>query len=238
MTFRIEAFTHKGVLRDMNQDCILVHDHVMNKDVFSLIVENSTRCFVADGVGGNPAGDIAAKMVIQNLNEKLSFQNIPDRERLVGLCKGINEELIGFGEENKHYEGLATTLAGIIFCEKQYWILNAGDSAVLRLRNKQLQKLTIDQVLAAEISNSPITSYFGGIYNSLDLVVSKGIGELEKSDIFMVSSDGIFKVLTHYQVEKILSNSKSLKEKSDFIFYKAIQNGAPDNISSIFIEVH
>ena len=237
MFFNIEAFTHKGVLRDINQDTMLVHKQVLDTGTVSLTIQSPTRCFVADGVGGHLAGEVASKLVIEYLNDELPLTNHPEKEAISALCHEINLQLISYSAENSIYNGMATTLAGIIFYENRFYVINAGDSRVLLLRDHQLQKLTQDQVLAPEIANSPITSYFGGTKNALDIVISAGSKEVRPDDIFMVSSDGIFKALTLSQIEKILSNSKTLKEKAEFIFYKAIQNGAPDNISCIFIGV-
>jgi len=238
MIFNIEAFTHKGAVREANQDVILVHDKVQNDGTYSNIIEGATRSFVADGVGGHPFGDIAAGLLLRELNEKFVINENPEREKLSGICHQINQQIIRFGEDHPQYEGMATTLSGIIFYDNCYRVVNAGDSRVLLLRNQKLRNLTHDQVLAAEIPNSPITSYFGGTMNALDLLISSGKDLIMDADIFLVSSDGIFKALTCSQIEKILSNSKSLHEKADFIFYKAIQNGASDNISCIFIEVN
>ena len=237
MVLNIEAFTHQGVLRSINQDSILVNDKVLNQGTFSQTIESPACFFVADGVGGLPHGEMAAKLVLESLNDTLTLNDNPEIENIAGICHAINHQLIMFGEENPKYAGMATTLAGIIFNQKKYLVINAGDSQVMLLRNQRLQKLTLDQVVNTEISNSPITSYFGGMVSSLDISISSGTDEVMANDIFMVSSDGIFKALTPAQIEKILSNSKSLKEKSEFIFYKAMQNGAPDNISCIFIEV-
>lgn len=237
MIFNIEAFTHKGAVREVNQDVILAHDKVQNEGTYSGIIEGSTRCFVADGVGGNPSGEIAAGLLLEELNEKLALHESPERAKLAGIFHQINHQIIRFGQDHPQYEGMATTLTGIIIYENYYRVLNAGDSRVLLFRNQKLRNLTHDQVLAAEIPNSPITSYFGGSISSLDILISSGQDLVLTDDIFMVSSDGIFKALSCSQLEKILSNSKSLREKADFIFYKAIQNGAPDNISCIFIEV-
>jgi protein phosphatase len=237
MFFNIEAFTHKGVLRDINQDTMLVHNRVLDTGTVSLEIKSPTRCFVADGVGGHPAGEVASRLVLEYLNDELPLDSFPDKEAINGLCHEINLQLINYSAENPVYAGMATTLAGIIFYENRFYVINAGDSRVLLLRDHQLQKLTQDQVLAPELTNSPITSYFGGTKNALDIIISSGNKEVRPEDIFLVSSDGIFKALTLSQIEKILSNSKSLKEKAEFIFYKAIQNGAPDNISCIFIGV-
>lgn len=237
MIFNVEAFTHKGAVREMNQDVILIHDKIWKEGTHSVEIEGTTRCFVADGVGGHPFGDVAAGLLLQELNEKLILNENPERAKLSGLCHQINHQIIRFGQDYPQYEGMATTLAGVIFYENRYRVVNAGDSRVLLFQNQKLRNLTHDQVLSSEIVNSPITSYFGGSMSSLDILISSGKDLVMTGDIFMVSSDGIFKALSSSQLEKILSNSKPLHEKADFIFYKAIQNGAPDNISCIFIEV-
>lgn len=236
MKLMVVGFTHPGTVRKQNQDRVLVHDQILFSEKFAIEINHPAHFFVADGVGGAPAGDFAANFVLSRISDNFSSGFYHDIDQISLLLHTINNELVAFSESNPEYEGMATTLAGIVLSNNSFRTISAGDSQVFLFRNS-LTKLTTAPVFGEPGGNNPITSYFGGNIQSLDLIISSGLDPQYKDDIFFVSTDGIFKVLTVGQIEKILSNSKSLKEKSDFILYKALQTGSPDNISCIFIHI-
>lgn len=237
MKLSVVGFTHTGTVRNQNQDRVLVHDQLILSEKFATELNQPAHFFVADGVGGAPAGDFAANFVLERVKNIISSDFYNDIDQLSSLLHTVNHELLNLSESNPEYEGMATTLAGIVFWNNSFRTISAGDSQVFLFRNASLTKLTTTPVFGEAGGNSPITSYFGGSIQSLNLVISSGFDSQFKDDVFLVSTDGIFKVLTVGQIEKILSNSKTLKEKSDFIFYKALQTGSPDNISCIFIHI-
>lgn len=60
----------------------------------------------------------------------------------------------------------------------------------------------------------------------------------QENDLFLViSSDGIFEVLTPAQVSEILANSSSAQQAADKLVHIVLQNGAPDNASIIVIDL-
>ena len=66
MKFIISAFTHKGTVRDSNQDCILVNGQLLDVGQVHLTEQVDCFCFVADGVGGNKGGDFASRAILRN----------------------------------------------------------------------------------------------------------------------------------------------------------------------------
>ena len=236
MDFTIEAFTHKGTQRANNEDAVLVHDELLKNNKFSTWISKSTRCFVADGVGGSPGGDQAAQFILERLLGALPHNMLPGKEMIDGSLHTINNELIDFGKSNEEFEGMATTLAGIILYDLSYCVINAGDSVVMLHRNKNLVNLLINQPLPGGDLNLPISNYFGGFESVLIPNTRYVVDEIMQGDIFLVATDGIFKVFSIDRLSRILSNSKTLKEKLEFIQYKALQIGSPDNISCILIE--
>jgi len=236
LEFTIEAFTHKGTHRKTNEDAVLIHDDVLKHNKASLTVTKSTRCFVADGVGGSPGGDQAAQFTLERLMGKLPHNMLPGKEQIHGVLHNINNELIQFGQQHKAYEGLATTLAGIAIYNLSYCVVNVGDSVVMLHRKRELAKLFNDQVMPGGDYNIPISNYFGGFESVLNPKTIYAVDEIVDGDIFLVATDGIFKVFSIDRLNKVLSNSKSLKEKSEFLLYKALQIGSPDNITCVLIE--
>lgn len=233
--FNISAFTDIGTIRKNNQDGILVNGQFSD---FGFINKNNQEilcCFVADGVGGNKAGEFASKFVLEKINKtKLENLEILDEERI----KDINTNLIYTANKDHHKIGSATTLSGILYSNSTFKIIHAGDSEIWLLRNNSFIKITNDQVLNVQLKNSPITSYFGGEEDCLKLDENINLEEIKLSDKFLICSDGLFKAMNSKQLKSILNAEKELHIKTEKILDIVLKNGAEDNVSVILIEVY
>jgi len=145
--------------------------------------------------------------------------------------------LLNEGRLNPDYIRSGTTLVGLLISNNFFKVVNAGDSQLWLFRNNTMTKLTEDQVLNPQQENSPITSYFGGKSQDLSLSFDTILRNIKANDLLILTSDGLLKSLTVNQIKTILSNSRSLIDKTELILQKALQSGAVDNISCIFIEV-
>jgi len=232
MNFNISGFTHNGTVRKYNQDCILINKYIISIDRIELYNQNEIVCFVADGVGGNNAGEFASKYVLTKIKENITkIINKPGETLL-----NINSELIELTKDDVKLNGCATTLSGLIIKDNYFNIIHSGDSEIWLLRNETFIKITNDQVLDNSIDNSPITSYFGGNENYLTLDEDIYIEESYENDIFLICSDGLFKAMKHKQVKSILKANKKLNVKSLKILENCLNQGAIDNVSVILIE--
>ena len=83
----------------------------------------------------------------------------------------------------------------------------------------------------------PLISYLGGKESKLDLDLTSLLREIKQNDIFVISLDDLLNSIPPKQVKAILSNNKSLKEKSEFLLKSSLLAGASDNVSCILIEV-
>lgn len=237
MKFDVSFFTHVGTDRKTNQDRILVQDHIFQDGLNFLPNTTTCFCYVADGIGGSPAGDVAAQFVLEKICQRFDRTKEWSLELIMNLFMSINSELIQFGATNPQYRGMGTTLVGLIINDAQLILLNAGDSEAWLFRNEIFFKLTEDQVLIPGVPNSPITSYFGGIDDELHIQFVEGLRNFLSGDIFVLASDGLFKSISPKQVKAILSNNTPVVEKANFILARALENKSEDNVSCILIEV-
>ena len=237
MKFNISGFTNIGTQRELNQDRILIQDTVIADGTDYVRDIENCFCFVADGIGGGPAGDYAARFVLEQIALRISPDTKYSNDELLNIFSSINNELIESGKNNTEYLGSGTTLIGIIIHQDSFKVISAGDSPAYVFRNNSMIKITEDHVLDPFEENSPITSYFGGKNDELQLSFETVLREIKADDILLLSSDGLLKALNIKQVKAILSNSKPVDEKVDFILKKALEEGAEDNISCILIEV-
>lgn len=231
MKFNISAFTHIGTVRESNQDNILVNGQVLNEGEVHLSEQDQCVCFVADGVGGNKAGDFASHFVLEKLKSETDF-SFPNIENAL---QKINEELLSTSRVNNELTGTATTLTGLAIKENIFQVLHAGDSQMWLMRNDMFFQITKDQVLDESEKNSSITSYFGGKENYLRLDNEVSIHESMSDDIFLICSDGLFKSLNQKIVKSILKAEKDLETKANKILENCLQSGAEDNTSVILI---
>lgn len=231
LKFYISAFTNVGTVRNTNQDHILVNGQILNAGEVHLIDQENCFCFVADGVGGNKAGDFASKFILYKLRLVSDFHspNIDD------ILHRINEDLISISKSNNTLIGTATTLTGLIIGNGIFRVIHAGDSQLWLLRNDMFFKVTKDQVLDEFDKNSPITSYFGGLDNYLKPDSDISIHESLIDDLFLICSDGLFKSLNQKIVKSILKADKDLETKAKKILENCLHAGAEDNISIILI---
>ena len=236
MNYQIAAFTHIGTVREINQDRILVQDQILLDGTRDCEHIERCFCFVADGIGGNPAGDLAAQFVLERLVQWKESQSEIREEQLCAELERINGELIQFGHERREYYGLSTTLIGFVAHNAGHILVNAGDSPLWLLRQGMFYQLTENQVLNPDENNSPLISYFGGTENNLTLQCHHDLREICEHDLFVLCSDGLFKALKQKQIKVILASNRPLEEKAGFLLEKSLEAGADDNVSCILIE--
>ncbi len=235
--FNIAGFTHIGTEREFNQDRILTQDVVSKDGLYSFDGVGHCFCFVADGIGGGPAGDLAAQFVLENINQRISRDQLLAIDELGNILGEINMELLAMGKATPEYLGAGSTLVGLIIIDGQFRVINAGDSPAYVFRNGSFIKITEDQVFDPYRENSPLISYFGGRHNELHLDFDTVLSGIQLDDIFLLSSYGMFKSLDVNQIKAVLPNSKPLAQKSKFLMEKSIKAGAEDNLSCILIEI-
>jgi serine/threonine protein phosphatase PrpC len=229
MKFDISGFTDIGTLRDSNQDRILVNGTVLADGAVHLEQQSSCMCFVADGVGGNRAGDFASEFVLQKLGRIDDFNNIEAALRV------INTELIDVSAPRSDLSGTATTLTGLIASDDTFQVVHVGDSQMWLRRNGTFFKITHDQVLNEYETNSPLMSYFGGSDGDLKFDNEIFVSEISDSDVFVICSDGLLESLNHKTIKAILDGENELAILAQTLLEECREKGADDNVSVILI---
>jgi protein phosphatase len=231
MNFNISAFSHRGTERQENQDHILVNGSLLNDGDIHLSDQQDCFCFVADGVGGNNAGDFASHFVLSEI--KAGQENIlSDTENSL---RKINADLIESTRNNNALTGCATTLSGLVIHGDVFKIIHTGDSQIWLMRNDMFFKISHDQVMDETAFNSPITSYFGGYDDYMDLDGDISLSEMLNNDIVLICSDGLLKSLNQKVIKSILAADKDIATKAGKILENCLRNGAEDNVSVILI---
>lgn len=100
---------------------------------------------IADGVGGNPAGDLASALIVRTLTELLCPRAACNESTLRDQVALANARLARTGREHPILRGMATTLTGLVLVPGGAYVLHVGDSRAYRWREGVLEQLTSDQ---------------------------------------------------------------------------------------------
>ena len=129
-----------------------------NEDYFG-IFEADQLFIVADGMGGHAAGEIASSTAVQAVAEFVALTakeaditwpwgidpNLPlAANRLKTAVRFSNQKVLDLSLTQADYEGMATTIVGVLFEETTAHIAHVGDSRLYLINAAGLKRITID----------------------------------------------------------------------------------------------
>lgn len=215
-----------------------------------------TICIVADGMGGQAAGEIASKRAIEVVPRELR-KNLPaatnDDQAKQVIRKAIvqaNDEIITMGSLDRDMKNMGTTIVLALWKKgKELYVSNLGDSRAYLVRGGAIQQLTIDHSLAqALVENKTISQEEAREHRFKNVLWkylgSKEIGdgpdvkaiELEKGDRFLLCSDGLTGPVPDEKLLEFINAHPNVQECADGLGALALEMGSRDNVSCIVIE--
>lgn len=226
------GFTDKGN-RQENQDDYAIAE-----------IERGVLAVVADGVGGNSGGKIAASIAIQE------FQRIvTSDEKLIVAVNSAHEKILEIGFSSPDLNGLATTVSAVV-CEAGHLHgVSCGDSRVYLLRNNGLKQLSTDHseymrlLHDGKLTREDAVNYprrnilYSALGINKPLVVDRFTSELMEGDRVVVLTDGIHSVLGKRQVRDISIRSHTLEEFCESLKREVISAGPRDNYTLVALQI-
>ncbi len=237
--FDYVAATQKGCFRGKNEDRIMVGNELISEGSIAGGKFETLLAVVCDGVGGTLGGEKAAEIVAGSF---MNFEPSAASPRSVSshLYK-TNRWVITEQANSREFNGMASTVAGIVLSSDRYMVFNLGDTRVYKICSNGMELLSRDHLRQAETCPIPesgndrfITSYIGGDGRACFPTIKKG--NAEKGDIFFLCSDGVYKFISEVQLKDILASKNSLEQKKRAILNLSLQNGSRDDLSIILIK--
>ncbi|MEJ6400576.1 Stp1/IreP family PP2C-type Ser/Thr phosphatase [Nicoliella lavandulae] len=207
---------------------------------------------VADGIGGNRAGEVASKMAVDGIGKHFKTQSVTPGNVTQWFTEQINQqnqEILGISKQHQQLKGMGTTFVGVILFDHQFMVCNIGDSRGYLYRDHRLQQLTIDHsyvnelLRAGKISKEELATspYKHVIVRSLGISEqaepSIDQGSIHLHDQFLLCSDGLTDLVSDSIIKLILESSRTVHEKCQKLVELANQNGGTDNITVLISEV-
>jgi protein phosphatase len=216
-----------------------------------------TVCIVADGMGGQAAGEIASKKAIdivpKELRKNLTANISGDAVKGV-VRKSIvqaNEEIIAQGTLDKDLKNMGTTIVVAVWRKGgEIYIAGVGDSRAYLVREGEIRQLTVDHSLAEALVQAGTISRDEARDHKFKNVLwkylgSREVGEgpdvlcepLQVGDRVMMCTDGLSGVVSDQQLLDFMATQPESQVCADALGQFALDCGSRDNVSVIVIDV-
>lgn len=236
ITLEAAALTHTGKVRDHNEDAF---GHCLEAGVF----------VVCDGMGGAAAGEIASRLAVDTLVERLCAVTSPaDRRRaLEESIAAANRLVYTQSAKDAALRGMGTTLVAVAVQDHSALIAHVGDSRCYLFRAGQLTRQTNDHSLVDEQVRLGHITQQDAERSPLKNVITRAIGTqpsvepditelpLEPGDILLLCSDGLIREVPDPKIAAILKLAATLEEKCRQLIETANSAGSHDNVTAILV---
>jgi protein phosphatase len=245
-TLNIGKCSLLGNYRENNEDSIDVK-----------VLPDLTVCVVADGMGGQAAGEIASKRAIEIVPRELRKNLTPhlNADGVKGIVRKAivqaNEEIMAMGALDKDMKNMGTTVVMAIWRKgPEVFIAGVGDSRCYLVRNKKAQQLTVDHSLAQALVEARTISASEAKDHRFRNVLwkylgSKEVGEgpevtvvpIQANDRFLLCTDGLTGVVPDDQLASEISSATDMQQLAERLGQLALDQGSRDNVSCVVFEV-
>jgi serine/threonine protein phosphatase PrpC len=237
------GLSHIGQVREENEDTFLMDPEL------GLFV-------VSDGMGGHRGGELASKIVIEDLPvmievalDKLGVGSPAAIRNL--FKKAIREQSRQLNLEQTSETGfkdMGATLVAALFRKGRAYIANLGDSRIYRFRNRRLAQLTKDHSVVSELldkgkikpedaenheAQGEITHYVGMEDKARPYIRSF---QLKKGDRLLLCTDGLTDSIDDKAITAILAGKQQCNKACQALVDAANAAGGHDNITVVIAD--
>jgi protein phosphatase len=214
---------------------------------------------VADGVGGQPGGDLASQTAVTALVKYLSeaagcFNNIDtDKEHefleqleaaVHDAHRRISEEHGGGNAAGGPVPGPATTLTMAMLVWPRAYLVHVGDSRAFYLRKGRLKQLTRDQTTGEYMVGSgawteeqarkaPIASVLASALGGNEMTPAVGLVDLQPGDALLLCTDGLTQHVPDERIAELLGRAGDAESACRALVEAALAGGGHDNVTVV-----
>ena len=235
--------TDTGLVREKNQDSYIA----ISNDYGDFLV------LVADGIGGGKAGEVASGEVIKYFDfafkQSGPFEKIEDAINFMLFhIDSVNKHVYDLSVKYREYEGMGTTLTGILITSDGVISINCGDSRVYGIIDDKLIQLTSDHTLVNRLIDEGKITYEESLTHPQRhyLLRAVGVGNKVKADVhkvkqmdyYLVCSDGLHGYVGEDEMKEIiLDENKTVAQKTVDLKDLALLKGGYDNVTVVLVKM-
>jgi protein phosphatase len=257
----IAATTHPGMSGKNNEDRFAVI-------AYRLEDERSTpavMAVVSDGVGGHRAGEVAAEIVVQTIQQTIARNNgLQPLQALREAIQQASQAVYAQAQAENSQRGMAATCACALVIENRLFVAWVGDSRIYLVSGDSIRQLTTDHtwiqealdagmLTAEEARNHPNTHVIRRYLGSPQPVdvdmrlrlspnetneqsLSNQGYELQPGDQVILCSDGLSDLVSEQEILPLVKG-QSQEEALQSLTNLANQRGGHDNITIVALQM-
>ncbi len=244
MKLRAGSVSITGRFRDNNED--------------NCYADPQQRFFlVADGMGGQSAGERASALAMEIVPQKLQSIDFakgqPEQTvRIIDEAVGqANFEIMALGELDNKLKNMGTTITFLVSVSGLLYIGGIGDSRVYRLRAGQLEQLTTDHSLVQALIDAGTLTPEEAVNHRYRNVLYRYLGSKEGGagtnpktvkpqvgDRYLLCTDGVTGGATDAKLAELLAAGNDPQKIAEAVVKAAEDGGSKDNITAtvVFVE--
>jgi protein phosphatase len=203
---------------------------------------------VADGMGGAKAGEVASAAAVEVFEGEAESSEAAESQ-LARIVREANRRIHALAVSDESFRGMGTTLTAAKITGDRVSLAHVGDSRAYLLRNGELEQLTRDHSLVAELERSGQITPEAAEHHPQRSIITRALGpepdvEVDTytiagrdGDLFMICSDGLTSMISDEEVSSILRSADKLDDGAEALVRAANQSGGRDNITVVLFRL-
>ena len=203
---------------------------------------------VADGMGGARAGEVASA-IAAGAFEGASAAGEAAEAQLARILREANRRIYDLAVTDESRRGMGTTLTAAKVHGDEVSLGHVGDSRAYRMRDGELEQITRDHSLVAELERSGQITPEAAEHHPQRSIITRALGpepdvEVDTytlsgrpGDLFLLCSDGLTSMISDDEVAAVLRTSETLDDAADALIRAANQSGGKDNITAVLFRL-
>jgi serine/threonine protein phosphatase PrpC len=168
---------------------------------------------------------------------------------VTAIIQEANRRIFERAQTDTEVSGMGTTVTAALLESAAVTIGHVGDSRAYRIRGGELEQLTSDHSLVADLMRSGrLTPEEAGTHPQRS-VITRALGtdrevdvdsltvEASPGDVFLLCSDGLTSMVVDEDILEIVRSAASLKEAAKALVKAANRGGGEDNITVVLFSL-
>ncbi|MFT5033210.1 MAG: serine/threonine protein phosphatase PrpC [Bacteroidia bacterium] len=202
---------------------------------------------VADGVGGQDAGEVASEITCRVIRQELALGASLEDALHLAHDSVISAPIDGFGRP-----GMASTVVALLVHGDTYQVSWVGDSRCYLWSNERgLEQVSRDHSLVQQLLEKQYINEEEAATHPGRNVVLQAIGQenleylhvdsirdsFEAGQVVLLCSDGLSDYVAHEDIEAALTGNEDLDAVADQLIAKTLANDGADNVTVVLVRL-
>jgi protein phosphatase len=200
-------------------------------------------------MGGHRGGATASRLAAETVKTQYLQSGADDvPAALRDALARANARIYAEAQANSDLRGMGTTTSALAVRGTKGWFAHVGDSRIYMIRGDEIRQLTDDHSLVASMVREGLLTAKEAETHPRRNVLQRSIGvsedveidvrgpiEVKEGDTFILCSDGLHGLVREPELKEV--GRLPIDEAADEFVKRALERGAPDNVTVIVARV-